>query len=65
MAAEAELLQKDLGILQNAKPVLGQWLEYPEVKVSASERFHLRKRYPRNAQCPCGSGRKFKKCCGS
>jgi len=63
-AAEAALLQADLKILQNVTPIHGSYNEYPEVKTHPRSRFVPNGRYPRNAPCGCGSGRKFKKCCG-
>ncbi len=33
--------------------------EYPEVTLTA----HRKKKIGRNEPCPCGSGKKFKKCC--
>ncbi len=36
-----------------------EWSEHPVVHVAASGRVG------RNAPCPCGSGRKYKRCCGS
>jgi uncharacterized protein YecA (UPF0149 family) len=29
-----------------------------------TEQAHREFRIPRNAACPCGSGKKYKKCCG-
>ncbi len=38
-----------------------QWLR--EMKVPPSQKQLRRGRVGRNDPCPCGSGRKFKKCC--
>lgn len=62
--ADAASLQADLGILQNITPVESTYTEYPRVKVLPRQRFVPSGRFPRNAPCPCGSGLKFKKCCG-
>ncbi len=63
MAAEAESLQKDLGILQNLNRIHGTYSEYPEVPQQPLPVMPRRK-VGRNDPCPCGSGRKFKKCHG-
>lgn len=49
------------GISMNAllTLVVGQWLDPPQpAAVSKSSKL------ARNAPCPCGSGEKFKRCCG-
>lgn len=41
-------------------------LEHPEVweACNPTEQLKAEPRVPPNAKCPCGSGKKFKKCCG-
>jgi len=34
-----------------------------EKKILSSKNSHERKSWMRNKECPCGSGKKFKKCC--
>jgi hypothetical protein len=64
--ANAVQLQKDLGgLLTNLKVFHGTESEYPEL-VSRNKAVHRRKtKTGRNDPCPCGSGRKFKHCCGN
>jgi hypothetical protein len=62
-AAEAASLQDDLKLLQDVQPIQGKYSEYPLFAVGG-RRFVPEGRFPRNAPCGCGSGRKFKKCCG-
>jgi len=62
LAAAAETRSK-LKLLDNVKPVHGKYREYPD-PVPSKSRFVPAKRFPRNAKCPCGSGKKYKKCCG-
>jgi hypothetical protein len=62
-AAEAALLQADLRILQSVTPIHGKYNEYPTIEAPPRRRFVPSGRFPRNAPCGCGSGRKFKKCC--
>jgi len=66
-AAEAKSLREDLGLLKSLNRFEGREYEYPSETLSHREH----KRNPatrptsrRNSPCPCGSGRKFKKCCG-
>ncbi|MFZ2167273.1 MAG: SEC-C domain-containing protein [Minisyncoccia bacterium] len=55
MEKEAASLQKDLQILVKQEPMHVHSSEYPDAtKV---------KRHKRNDPCPCGSGKKYKKCC--
>jgi len=63
-ASEAALLQSDLQILVNVEWNRATYNEYPEVKSLPRNRFVPAGRFPRNAPCGCGSGLKFKKCCG-
>ena len=41
----------------------GQWL-YVDADTEINPAPHRTKKVGRNAPCPCGSNRKFKKCCG-
>lgn len=55
MEKEAERLQKELGILVKPEPMHVNTSEYPSLANP--------KKHGRNNPCPCGSGKKFKKCC--
>jgi hypothetical protein len=62
---EAEQLQKETCILENVTPEHIHESEYPEIrKPSVVNNIQMSKKYPRNNPCHCGSGVKFKKCCG-
>jgi len=61
MQAEAQQIQQDLGLLTNLTTFAGVEREYPTV--SAKPILPMKGR-ERNRPCPCGSGKKFKKCCG-
>lgn len=56
MEKEAESLQKDLQILVKQEPIHVHSSEYPDQNWKT-------KKHPRNDLCPCGSGKKYKKCC--
>ena len=59
---EVEIIQKT--IVLNTRDIHAYWLERREEQTPVAE--PLRQSGPkvgRNAPCPCGSGRKFKKCC--
>lgn len=68
--SEALESQKKFDILRNTtKPFYERVSEYPEVQEQPWEGLfqstrHMKGR-ARNSPCPCGSGRKFKKCCGN
>lgn len=59
LAAEARLLRDVGGILNDAKRFETTEFEYPRL-----QQREMAKGRNRNRSCPCGSGRKFKKCCG-
>jgi SEC-C motif len=67
LEAEAKSLQEDLGLLTNVTMFSGNEEEYPdidsleEMKPSMQT---LMKGRDRNKPCPCGSGKKYKYCCG-
>ncbi len=52
---EATQLQQELQILVKAEPMHVHSSEYPDVVDQ--------KHHPRNSPCPCGSRKKYKKCC--
>lgn len=60
-----------VSLLRQADVALGKGEKVPEVckqlGISEQTYYHLtparRRRYGRNDPCPCGSGKKFKKCC--
>jgi len=62
-AAEAEHLHKEFGLLARTKRIEFTHREYPDAPGHPLRTATLRK-HPRNAPCPCGSGLKYKKCCG-
>lgn len=59
-AEVARKFQDEFGILQNLRRVPVRGHEYPPPKPMVPPRGG-----ERNAPCPCGSGMKWKKCCGS
>lgn len=67
--AEARRLQVELGLLNKATRFERTEYEYPDPcppfsSDSSAVTGSTRKGRDRNKPCPCGSGRKFKKCCG-
>lgn len=59
---DAEGLQRDLQLLTHlSEPIRSIEQEYPIVPVKPIPQMKGRER---NFPCPCGSGKKFKKCCG-
>ena len=70
LQSEALELQQRLNILrETTKTFRERVLEYPEVQPQPRNgRYRTirnMKGRDRNSHCPCGSGKKFKKCCGS
>ena len=66
---EAQQLQHDLGLLTKLTQFRAIEKEYPDTPVlsrqtSIERTLHRMKGRDRNTPCPCGSGRKYKKCCG-
>ncbi len=64
MEAEAKRLQRDLELLTNLTQHYIKVEEYPEIERNISREVPLLKGKHRNSPCPCGSGRKYKYCCG-
>jgi hypothetical protein len=65
--AEAERLQEELGLLTQLKMFARSAREYPDLAVAPLGIRHIKiaeLEYPRKKPCPCGSGKKFKRCCG-
>jgi hypothetical protein len=58
---EAERLAEEFGLLKKTQMFRGMVREYPVPLQPGEDRMKGRKR---NASCPCGSGRKYKRCCG-
>lgn len=56
---EERASEKNDDLLQNSKQSNGQSQEAARETVSSSS-----KKIPRNSPCPCGSGKKYKECCG-
>jgi hypothetical protein len=62
---EAESLQRDLGLLTKLTgPYCCTEQEYPVAR-RRTPASHRTARSVRNSRCPCGSGAKYKRCCGS
>ena len=65
------IAQPTVGAMERLMPVLTQvWNETPrpELGGSSPRRAHqapTARKIGRNAPCPCGSGRKYKRCCGA
>jgi hypothetical protein len=66
--AEAERMQSEWNLLTNLKMSARSVKEYPDVELPpsfASDTAGMRAAgYPRKQPCPCGSGKKYKRCCG-
>lgn len=65
--AEAKSLQKDLGLLTGTEMFHNTINEYPDPRALKQRKpsgNRKMKKYPRNKPCICGSGKKYKKCCG-
>lgn len=70
LESEALDLQERFNILrETTKTFRERVLEYPEVRTQPKDNLHRATRTmkgrDRNSPCPCGSGRKIKKCCGN
>jgi hypothetical protein len=67
MQADALQLQQKLGLMINVTERRRNYAEYPSEAHTAAKQalpsFRQGKQSRRNSPCPCGSGRKFKKCC--
>jgi hypothetical protein len=68
LQSEALSLQEEFDILRNYERSDARVQEYPETpaqpSVEPAARGRNMKGRDRNLPCPCGSGRKYKKCCG-
>jgi hypothetical protein len=68
-AAEAQSLQRDLNLLTEITKFEGKEKEYPVSPPSPRQHppgFTPRvPGFPRKQPCPCGSGKKYKRCCGN
>lgn len=53
----------DVDELQEKPRSMPSQIYQPRQEVSSSTTIRKEVRTPRNAQCPCGSGKKYKKCC--
>jgi uncharacterized protein YecA (UPF0149 family) len=62
MEAQARQLQADHKLLTNYTTFKDKVSEYPVVE--PKQRVAAPEPNPRNKACPCGSGKKYKKCCG-
>lgn len=66
---EAERMQREWNLLTNLKKSARTVKEYPDVEVlpppfTFSPQQGRASGYPRKQPCPCGSGEKYKRCCG-
>ncbi len=66
---EAQSVADDLGLLSDIRQFTGVEYEYPEqpntsVQAPCGRSGNRMKGRDRNAPCPCGSGMKYKRCCG-
>jgi len=67
LQADAEEIREDLKLLKQLTMHQGRFHEYPKPpppKRTADPRKRKQPQSLRNSACPCGSSRKFKKCCG-
>jgi len=65
--ADAKGLQDELGLLTKGMLFQTNEKEFPDdLRIDLLTKFNRKPigSYPRNSSCPCGSGRKYKKCCG-
>ena len=69
LQSQALKLQEEFDILREYERHDARVLEYPEIQTQPRDALHHATRNmkgrDRNSPCPCGSGKKFKKCCGS
>lgn len=67
----AEILQRDKGYVRSVKREIGWWSGFHEDRparpapVAVVHPVRQGPKIGRNDPCPCGSGKKFKKCCGA
>lgn len=59
-ATEAEEIQHRLGLLKEVEPIMGREHEYPVDHTGRTRNTKI----SRNSPCLCGSGKRFKRCCG-
>ena len=60
-----KLKQDYIAVLMNLKFVEAPKDNPQEVKSDNSRFKEINRKISRNEPCPCGSGKKYKKCCGS
>lgn len=65
LQAEALSLREEFDIMHELKRTDFRVQEYPDTPTQSPAAPRAMKGRDRNLPCPCGSGRKFKKCCGS
>lgn len=59
----ARNIKRGLAAGARAAPTPGRWVTRPMGPFSAIAAAMTGRRHKRNGPCPCGSGRKFKRCC--
>ena len=65
LSNKAKQIQDELGLFKQSRPTYYHEDEYPSHIKQSRQRLAIKKvKNPRNKPCPCGSGKKFKKCCG-
>ena len=60
---KARLLQEETGLLRDLTFSEGTVYEYPPIEAPPKHKERALSANPRNKPCPCGSGKKYKKCC--
>jgi hypothetical protein len=65
LASEAKERLESLGLLSTKRSISISHAEEFPASSSSAYATHELKGKDRNLPCPCGSGRKYKKCCGS
>jgi uncharacterized protein YecA (UPF0149 family) len=67
--AEAEQFKEEFGVLRDARQTFRDTIyEYPlqaQPRIARGSEHAKLKGRDRNSACPCGSGRKYKRCCGA
>ena len=61
---EAARISKQLEEEKKAQEALMRLNHHDEVDINAKDDFVVNKKIARNDPCPCGSGKKYKQCCG-
>ena len=65
MRKRFELANETAGFSGNGKPLEKRTYDFPDEPIRNRSQKAQRRKPGRNQPCPCGSGKKFKKCCGT